>query len=224
MPFSQNLNFTITFFSISELDDLHFLEKVQGLKGAMKTPKLVVSKVKVQHRVKSPGFYQKTKTNSVNPFFSGYQNSVHQAQFPGGLSSPRDKWKKLSQKAVQAKFFGEDKMSPWTNGPQNIWSLVLDKQLTNSLHSFSPKNNSAKSDFVLSEAQFPKAEYVTVEKIPVQSQKGQNMSPSKGSQAKESKSKISKVKVAKVQAASAPKQTVQSKMQSKKSGPKRPWH
>ena len=127
----------------------------------MKTPKLVVSKVKVQHRVKSPGFYQKTKTNSVNPFFSGYQDSVHQAQFPGGLSSPRDKWKKLSQKAVQAKFFGDDKMSPWTNGPQNIWSLVLDKQLTNSLHSV--KFNSAKSDFVLSEAQLPKVECVTVQ-------------------------------------------------------------
>ena len=113
------------------------------MKGAKKTPKLVVSKVKVQNRVKSPGFYQKTKSNSVMPFFSGYQNSVHhQAQLPGGLSSPRDKWKKLSQKAVQAKFFGDDKMSPWTNGPQNIWSLVLDKKLTNSLHSFSPKNNS----------------------------------------------------------------------------------
>ena len=185
----------------------------------MKTPKLVVSKVKVQHRVKSPGFYQKTKTNSVNPFFSGYQDSVHQAQFPGGLSSPRDKWKKLSQKAVQAKFFGDDKMSPWTNGPQNIWSLVLDKQLTNSHHSFSPKNNSSKSDSVLSEAKLPEAECVTV-----QIEKGQNTSWSKGSQAKESKSKMSKVKVAKVQAASAPKQTVQNKMQSKKSGPKRPWH
>ena len=72
------------------------------MKGAMKMPKLVVSKVKDQHRVKSPGFYQKTKTNSVNPLFSGYQDSVHhQAQLPGGLSSPRDKWKKLSQKAVQ---------------------------------------------------------------------------------------------------------------------------
>ena len=184
----------------------------------MKTPKLVVSKVKVQHRVKSPGFYQKTKTNSVNPFFSGYQDSVHQAQFPGGLSSPRDKWKKLSQKAVQAKFGNH--MSPWTNGPQNIWSLVLDKQLTNSLHSV--KFNSAKSDFVLSEAKLPEAECVTVQKVPVQSQKGQNMS--KGSQAKESKSKISKVKVAKVQTASVPKKTVQSKMQSKNSGPKRPWH
>ena len=49
------------------------------------------------------------------------------------------------------------------------------------------------------------------------------MSWSKGSQAKESKSKISKVKVAKVQTVSVPKQTVQSKMQSKKAGPKRPW-
>ena len=112
---------------------------MQGVKGAKKTPKLVMSKVKVQQRVKSPGFYQKTKNNSVIPLFSGYQDSVHQAQLPGGLSSPRDKWKKLSQKAVQAT---ADKMSPWTNGPQNIWSLVLDKQLTNSLHSFSPKNNS----------------------------------------------------------------------------------
>ena len=188
----------------------------------MKTPKLVVSKVKVQHRVKSPGLYQKTKNNSVIPLFSGHQNSVPQAQLPGGLFSSRDKWKKLSQKAVQAKFFGDDKMSPWTNGPQNIWSLVLDKQLTNSLHSV--KFNSAKSDFVLSEAQLPKVECVTVQKIPVRSQEEQNMSWSKGSQAKESKSKISKVKVAKVQTASAPKQTVQSKMQSKKSGPKRPWH
>ena len=114
---------------------------MQGITGAKKTPKLVVSKVKVQNRAKSPGFYQKTKNNSVIPLFSGYQDSVyHQAQLPGGLSSPRDKWKKLSQRAVQAKFFGDDKMSPWTNGPQNIWSLVLDKQLTNSLHSFSPKN------------------------------------------------------------------------------------
>ena len=112
--------------------------------------------------------------------------------------------------------------SPWTNGPQNIWSLVLDKQLTNSLHSV--KFNSAKSDFVLSEAQLPKVECVTVQKIAVRSQEEQNMSWSKGSQAEESKSKISKVKVAKVQTASAPKQTVKSKMQSKKSGPKRPWH
>ena len=110
------------------------------MKGAKKTPKLVVSKVKVHPRVESPGFYQKTKNNSVIPLFSGYQGSVHQEQLPGGLSSPRDKWKKLSQKAVQAKW--DDKMSPWTNGPQNIWSLVLDKQLTNSLHSFSPKNDS----------------------------------------------------------------------------------
>ena len=116
------------------------------MKGAKKTPKLVVSKVKVHPRVESPGFYQKTKNNSVIPLFSGYQGSVHQEQLPGGLSSPRDKWKKLSQKAVQAKW--DDKieilssgMSPWTNGPQNIWSLVLDKQLTNSLHSFNPKNN-----------------------------------------------------------------------------------
>ena len=181
------------------------------MKGAKKNPKLLVSKVKVQHRVKN---------NSVIPTFSGYQDSVPQAQLPGGLSSPRDKWKKLSQKAVQAKW--ENKISPWTNGPQNIWSLVLDKQLTNSLHSV--KFNTAKSDFVLSEAQLPKAECVTVQKIPVRSQKGQNMSWSKGSQAKESKSKISKVKVAKVQTVSVPKQTVQSKMQSKKSGPKRPWH
>ena len=184
------------------------------MKGAKKTPKLVLSKVKVQQRVKSPGFYQKTKNNSVIPLFSGHQDSVHQAQIPVGLSSPRDKWKKLSQKAVQAKW--ENKMSPWTNGPQNIWSLVLDKQLTNSLHSFSPKNNSAKSDFVLSEAQLPEAECATVQKVPVQSQKGQSMSWSKGSQAKESKSKISKVKVAKVQTASAQKQTVQSRIQSKK--------
>ena len=105
---------------------------MQGMKGSKKTPKLVVSKVKVRHHVKLPGFYQKTKTNSVNPLFSGYQGSVPQTQLPGRLSSPRDKWKKLSQKAVQEKW--DDKMSPWTNGPQNIWSLVLDKQLTNSLH------------------------------------------------------------------------------------------
>ena len=76
--------------SIFKLDNLDFFGIVQGMKGTMKT---VSSKVEVEHRVKSPGFImrhkqtqninsvdpgtdnQKTKSNSMNPFFSGSQGS-----------------------------------------------------------------------------------------------------------------------------------------------------
>ena len=82
--------------SIFELDNLDFFGIVQGMKGTMKT---VSSKVEVEHRVKSPGFLitnkqtqkinsvdpgtdnQKTKSKSMNPFFSGNQGSERQVKW-----------------------------------------------------------------------------------------------------------------------------------------------